>query len=365
MNSKFYRFLVFSVVLAFLFAAVCQGKFSIKKLFGGSDETKESAPMKKEAEVSAPKEANVSSSGAVIKFDKPIHDFGNVTPDSINNCSFKFTNIGTGTLEITGTKGTCKCTVPNLKKNDYAPGESGEITVSFHAPKFQGVTTQNVYVTTNDPNNSRVELEIKANVLTQVQVEPEKMSLSLLESNGGAKEITLKSIDNERYAITKITSAGNVFTFDFDPNDVSDIHTLKPKVNVEALRHYLAGTVLIEINHPSCKAVKVDYSCMREFEASPSAIIIRDAVENKAQQRTIYLTSNYNEKIVVDSVASDKGIIKVISHKQSENRFEFKVEVTPPLRQGKLRVFSDTLHIKIKDKEPIDIPCRGFYGLSK
>jgi hypothetical protein len=366
MNSKFYRFLVISAVSAFLLTAVCPDKSSAKKLFGGSDGAKKSAPVKKEAEnKSAAEAANVLSSGAIIKFDKPIYDFGNVTPDSINDCSFKFTNIGTGTLEITGTKGTCKCTVPNLKKNDYAPGESGEITVSFHAPKFQGLTTQSVYVTTNDPNNSRIELGIKANVLTQVQVEPEKMSLSLLEPNGGAKEITLKSIDNERYAITKITSAGDVFTFDFDPNNVSDTHTLKPKVNVDALRHYLSGSVLIEITHPACKAVKVDYSCMREFEASPAAIIIRNAVEGKAQRRTIYLTSNYNEKIVVDSAASDKGIIKVISQKQTENRFEFEVEITPPLREGKLRVFSDTLYIKIKDKEPINIPCRGFFSPSK
>ncbi|MFA6176286.1 MAG: hypothetical protein WC765_06885, partial [Phycisphaerae bacterium] len=187
----------------------------------------------------------------------------------------------------------------------------------------------------------------------------------LVAANGGAKNIILKSIDNESYAITKITSQGDVFTFDFDPNKVSQAHVLKPKVNVENLKRYLSGTVLISINHPTCKEVKVDYVCMRQFEASPSAIIIRNAVEKESQKRTIYLISNYNEKIAIESAVSDSGIVKVLSQKATENRFEFEVEITAPVREGKLRVFSDTLHIKIKDKEQIDIPCRGFYKMGK
>jgi hypothetical protein len=300
-------------------------------------------------------------SGAIIKFEKTVHDFGKVSPDSENDCNFIFSNVGAGTLEITGTKGTCKCTVPDLQKKTYLPGESGTLKVSFHAPKFQGNTAQNVFVFTNDPNNTKAELEIKAFVQSQVQIEPEKLDLSLVKANGGANDITIKSIDNENYAITKISSQGDVFTFDFDPNKVSQTHILKPKVNIENLKRYLSGTILIELNHPACKTVKVDYTCMREFEASPSAIIVRDAVEKEAQKRTIYLISNYNEKIVIESAVSDKGIVKVLSQKTTENRFEFEVEITPPARQGKLRVFADTLHIKIKDKEQIDVPCRGFY----
>lgn len=372
MNSKFYRFLVLSVASAFLALSVlCQGDVLAAK--SKNKESKKSALSKKakaEKEVKEAKEVEVKKtevvpSGAMIKFDRAVHDFGKISPDSLNDCNFIFTNVGTGTLEITGTKGTCKCTVPDLQKKSYAPGESGTLKVSFHAPKFQGTATQNVFVFSNDPNNARAELEIKAFVQSQVQVEPEKLSLSLVAANGGAKDITLKSIDNESYAITKIISQGDVFTFDFEPNKVSQTHILKPKVNIENLKRFLNGTILIDINHPTCKTVKVDYTCMREFEASPSAIIIRDAVEKEAQKRTIYLISNYNEKIAIESAVSDKGIVKVLNQKETESRFEFEVEITAPAREGKLRVFADTLHIKIKDKEQIDIPCRGFYKMAK
>jgi hypothetical protein len=362
--------MVLSVASAFLAMSVfCQSDVLAAKAKNKENKNKTAlskrAKGEKEVKVVDVNKPEAAPSGAIIKFEKTVHDFGKVSPDSLNDCNFTFSNVGTGTLEITGTKGTCKCTVPDLQKKTYTPGESGTLKVSFHAPKFQGATAQNIFVFSNDPNNAKAELEIKAFVQSQVQIEPEKLSLSLVAANGGAKDITLKSIDNENYAITKITSQGDVFTFDFDPNKVSQIHTLKPKVNVENLKRYLSGTILVEINHPTCRTVKVDYVCMREFEASPSAVIVRDAVEKVTQKRTIYLISNYNEKIVIESAVSDKGIVKVLSQKETENRFEFEVEITPPAREGKLRVFADTLHIKIKDKDMIDIPCRGFYKVAK
>jgi hypothetical protein len=94
-------------------------------------------------------------------------------------------------------------------------------------------------------------------------------------------------------------------------------------------------------------------------------IIIRDAVVGEIQKRTIYLTSNYNEPIEIESVSSDKSIIKVIGREKTENRFKFDVEIAPPLQDGKSRVFSDTLRIKLKNKESIDVSCRGFYRAGK
>lgn len=362
MNSRFYNFMILAMVSLFLvLVSSCRPQASGEKPVVQSD-----ALMKSEVSgKAAAEEVKVSSAVPHIKFDKLVHDFCDISPDSINNCTFGFTNTGTGVLEITQTKGTCKCTVPELKKKDYAAGESGEVSVEFHAPKYQGPTSQNIYVFTNDPNNSKVELAIEAHVQSQVQVTPETMSLSLLDSNAGAVAVTLKSLDGERFAVTGINSEGGVFTVDFDPNNISDAHTLYPKVNIDNLRKCLDGYLTIELNHPACKSVRVQYSCLKEFEASPSVIIIRDAVIGEVQKRTMYLTSNYNEDITVESVTSDKGIIKVVGQKKTESKFEFDVEVVPPAKEGKSRVFFDTLHIKIKDKEQFDIPCRGFYKLGQ
>jgi hypothetical protein len=365
MNNRFCKLLIL-VVVSLLMVSV----------FSCLSEAKRS---KQPVQPAAPKSSGLSEKAAVkeanvpvpippcIKFDKLVHDFCDVSPDSMNNCKFDFTNTGPGLLLIAQAKGTCSCTVPDLKKKDYNPGESGEISVQYHAPTYQGPTSQHIFVTTNDPNNAKVELAIRAYVRPKVKVEPNQMTLSILAPNAGAGQITLKSLDDKPFAITKIDSQGGVFTIDFDPNNISNTHVLQPKINMENLKRYVNGSVVMNLSHPACKVVRLQYNCPKRFEASPSVIIIRDAVVGQTQKRTIYLTSNYNEPVEIESVTSDEGIVKLVGQEKTENRFQFDFDIIPPTpdKAGLLRVFMDTLHIKIKDNEQIDISCRGFYQPEK
>ncbi|MGD0785054.1 MAG: DUF1573 domain-containing protein [Sedimentisphaerales bacterium] len=357
MNKRFYYFVIFVVVSQLLFCSV---------VFAKSDKSQKSAkpakveanqpvaPAKNQPQASAP-------SNARIKFDTLVHDFNKVGPDTNNDCKFKFTNVGKDVLKIDRLQGSCKCTVPDLQKKEYAPGESGEITVQFHSPKFQGATSQHVMVFSNDSNEPRVELEIKAFVQLAVQVTPELLNLSFIAPNGGASPITVTSLDGEKFAVTKFESFGNVISISVDPNKISDKFIFNPVVDVNNLRKNLNSSALFTITHSKCKEIKIQYSCLREYEASPTVIIIRNAVVGEIQKRTVYLTSNYNQPIEIESVSSDKGIIKVINKEKTENSFKFDIEIAPPLAEGKSRVFSDNLRIKIKGKEQIDVACRGFY----
>ena len=359
MNKRFYHFVIFVVVSQLLFCSAGLAKSDKQKKSVKPAKTEVNQPAAAEPVENQPQASPPSD--ARIKFDTMLHDFGKVGPDSANECKFKFTNVGKDVLKIDRLQGTCKCTVPDLQKKEYKPGESGEITVQFHAPKFQGDTSQHVMVFSNDSNNPRAELEIKAYVQVQVQVTPEQITLSLVDPNVGTGQITVASLDGEKFAISKVESLGGAVSFVIDPNNVSDKHILKPVVNMENLRKNLNGFILFTITHPKCNEVRAQYTCMKEYEASPSVIIIRNAVVGEIQKRTIYLTSNYNQPIEVESVSSDKGNIKLINQEKTENRFKFDIEIAPPLPEGKSRVFSDTLRIKIKGREQIDVACRGFY----
>jgi hypothetical protein len=360
MNKRFYYFIIFIVVSQLLFGSAVFAKSakpqkSAKPAKVEVNQPANAAPAQKEESTVAP------PSNARIKFDAPSHDFGKIGPETNNACKFKFTNVGKDVLKIDRLQGTCKCTVPDLQKKEYAPGESGEITVDFHSPKFQGETSQHVMVFSNDSNDPRVELEIKAYVQVQVQVTPDTMGLSLIAPNGGASPITVASLDGEKFAVTKVESPGNVISISLDPNKVADKHIFNPVVDINNLRKNLTGVVLFTITHSKCSEIRMQFGCLREYEASPSVIIIRNAVVGEIQKRTIYLTSNYNQPIEIESVSSDKGTIKLINQENTENRFKFDVEIAPPLPEGKSKVFSDTLRIKIKGREQIDVACRGFY----
>ncbi|MDD5011170.1 MAG: DUF1573 domain-containing protein, partial [Phycisphaerae bacterium] len=318
MNGRICKFLVVIFMLSLFFAASLQAK----GLFDKSDKQAEPAEQHEHAEIEVNQPAASPASNARIKFDVIEHDFGKVTPESYNDCNFTFTNAGSDVLKIDRVQGTCKCTVPDLKKKEYAPGESGQIAVKFHAPKYQGSTTQHLTVFSNDSNNPRIQLAIKAYVELKVAVTPEQMSLSLIAADGGVSPITLESTDGKEFAVTKVESTGDIVSIDFDSKNISEKHVLNPVVNTEKLKKYLNGFIVFTLDHPHCKSIRVQYSCLKEFDASPSVIIIRNAVVGEIQKRTIYLTSNYNQPIEIESVSSDKGIIKVTSQEQTENQYK-------------------------------------------
>ncbi|MGB8226891.1 MAG: DUF1573 domain-containing protein [Sedimentisphaerales bacterium] len=357
MNNRFYGLLIFvmvSLVLVFSY----QSQARPPKAFDQPAASRSSAPSEK----AAAKEPNATGTAPHLQFDNTVHDFCEISPDSINDYTFTFKNTGLGTLNISQTRGSCKCTVPELSKKEYAPGESGQISVQYHAPTYPGPTAQTVHVTSNDPQNPVIQLTLKAVIVSKVRVTPDTMTLSIVDTNNaGAVPVTIKSLDGERFAVTGVDSEGGVFTVAFDHNNISDTHTLYPKVNIEKLRTYLGGYLVFSVNHPSCRSVRMQYNCLKEFEASPAVIIIRDANVGQPQSRTVYLTSNYNEPIEIEPVTSEKGFVKAVSQEKTENRFKIDVQIIPPPRQGDSRVFSDILHIKIKNKEDIPIQCRGFY----
>lgn len=100
-----------------------------------------------------------------ISFEQTVCDLGRVGLGTKNSCEFKFRNTGQGPLRITNVKSTCGCTVAQLEKKEYAPGESGTIEVTYTAPNTTTATQKSIYVWSNDKANPNIRLTIKAEVV--------------------------------------------------------------------------------------------------------------------------------------------------------------------------------------------------------
>lgn len=85
---------------------------------------------------------------------------------------FKYTNNGDKPVRITNVKSSCGCTVPALKKNEVAPGESGEITATFKIGNRTGTQVKTVRVDTDHPSSATTNLVLKAVIPELVQVQP-------------------------------------------------------------------------------------------------------------------------------------------------------------------------------------------------
>jgi hypothetical protein len=93
---------------------------------------------------------------AIITFEATTYNFGDLyEADGDATCSFKFTNTGTAPLLLVRAQASCGCTSPEYPKQPIRPGESGTISVTYHAKGRPGAFQKSVYVYDNSsPNHS-------------------------------------------------------------------------------------------------------------------------------------------------------------------------------------------------------------------
>ena len=103
-----------------------------------------------------------------IAFAEEFHDFGEVKEGEVVEHTFTFTNEGEGPLIISNAQGSCGCTVPDWPRQPIAPGQKGQIKVSFNSKGRAGRQDKRVTLTTNAVPQSKV-LNITSNVISNNQ----------------------------------------------------------------------------------------------------------------------------------------------------------------------------------------------------
>lgn len=109
---------------------------------------------------------------AEITFEKQSHDFGTIAEnDGDVSCEFKFTNTGSSPLLIIRAQASCGCTTPEYPKHPIRPGESGVVSVTYHAKGRPGAFQKSIYIYDNSTANHRTVLLITGNVVSSKKPE--------------------------------------------------------------------------------------------------------------------------------------------------------------------------------------------------
>jgi hypothetical protein len=93
--------------------------------------------------------------------------------DKLVVAKFRFTNIGNTSLKITDLRPSCGCTTAALKKNEYAPGESGEIEAKFKFDGRIGHQEKWIVVTTDWVPPQPTILRLAVNIPEAITIQPE------------------------------------------------------------------------------------------------------------------------------------------------------------------------------------------------
>jgi hypothetical protein len=372
MKAGFQIVLGMVVGSAFILATGCQKKSNVSTVAATPQANKVSLSAQVQpAQAQPPQPQPVKQSvkpadekPSSVKMEKLEHNFGSIGPNSDNKCQFKFSNVGKGILKIDHIQSTCGCTVPELIKKEYAPGEAGAIDVAFRAPGYPGVVTKHLYVVSNDPVAPRVELAIKATVEVKVVVDPNNIELSINKENCGMVPIKVKSIDNVPFAIISFTATGQSMSCQFDPKEKKTEHILTPKVDISKIQEMNTGIIQIGVDHPQLKEVTVGYNALPMFELRPSRIILQNAEPGVVTKREVWIVSNYGRAFEIESIKSRNDYMKVVSQKKDGNNIGLEVEITSPKQQGPMRRYiTDELSIKIKDGPMLTVRCSGWFKL--
>lgn len=104
----------------------------------------------------------LASAQAKIKFNEVSHNFGTfLESNSVQKCTFTFTNVGDQPLVINQAIASCGCTVPTYTKTPVKPGQKGEVTITYNGKgKFPGHFKKTITVRTNGvPEMTRLYVE--------------------------------------------------------------------------------------------------------------------------------------------------------------------------------------------------------------
>lgn len=300
---------------------------------------------------------------ARIAFEKVVHDFGVISPETQNVCEFKFKNTGDGTLKIEEVAKDCGCTPFELDKKEFAPGESGILKVNYVTDTQLGPATKKLTIYSNDINNPEVVLAVKATITSKIDYEPKILKLSLNGENGGCPPLTITSIDDQPFSIAYIQSTTDCIAVDFDPSEESTRFELQPKVDMEKLETVLNGSVKIGLTHPECDEITVAMRTTPRFTMSPRTLTIRNAAPNTTIKRRLRIINNYGEAFSFDNPISQNGSIYVANTTVIPDLgYELELEITPPVTENTRKAFSEELSLNLSSGLKLNIPCNIFYA---
>jgi hypothetical protein len=157
--------------------------------------------------------------------------------------SFKYKNTGDTVIHFKSITTSCGCTTAARKKDDVAPGETGEITATFKVGASTGVQQKTVRVETDDAEAPVTVLALRAVIPQMLELrpsfvywensEPAKPKTIIVKAAKELHATNLKVSSSSPGFITSVSSAGqNEFKIEVQPHDtahaVSAVLTVRP-----------------------------------------------------------------------------------------------------------------------------------------
>lgn len=278
--------------------------------------------------------SNVShqfSGPPVLVLSEEIGDLGTIKPDQKQDHIFTLKNEGGETLVIERVQATCGCTATVLSEQEIPSGKTADLLVTFNPRGYEGEVSKSIYIDTNDPENPRKKVSIKA-VVEHIPSSEINLSVNLwdigLLLQGDSTQLTLM-ISNQGDLDLSIEGIEIPDHIQYNKELLSIPKRLIPQEQLEVVFNYdsrnhevglVREYIRLVTNDPKRKTVtlRIDgYIRAREnaisIDASPKILIDKDF--NQSQYETKLLLKNCSESTLqLVSVQPSVDYLKIISN---------------------------------------------------
>lgn len=303
---------------------------------------------------------------------EPVKTFDIVPKGDVINHTFEIKNDGDAPLEIKDVKPACGCTVASYDKV-IAPGEVGRIISDLDTSNFDGPIAKSIAVFTNDENNPKLQLVIKAEVKPFLGVEPGYARYTIVQGEStqpirqtvwaqDGADINVVSVKSP-YSHLKVShkvAEGDDRMADYAGKQWVFEVLLDGNSPVGALRGY----VEVITDHPKQKEVRIPISgfVRPRQHVTPDKIDFGNLDGSALPHHRVASFMNFiQDGIEVTQI--DTGIeglsaeVKKIGRK-SGHRFELLLTLAPGLPKGKFEG-KLVLHITDEMNPKIEVPYSG------
>lgn len=281
------------------------------------------------------------SADAMLKAEPAEVVFTEAYADTRSEMEVKLTNTSERQIEILSAKGSCGCTTTGLDKKVLEPGESTSMQVAFRGARSQAGQTieKKVTVTLKDPAGASINIPVRATVTAAIMIDPAVLRLTEVElGSEWDREVHLRSTDGQSFAITSVSTAGDVASATPAATEPGLEQTVAVKIKVpEDVGHKTAGfgKVSIKTTHPKDNSldVAVNWRLAEPVIFSPSYLNLGSAPVGQIINRTLIVQPRKRDKFENLTFRSDNPMItvKAAPHPSREHMWNLALTVAPEL----------------------------------
>lgn len=298
-----------------------------------------------------------------VEFEETTYDVGPVWEGDKAEHIFKFKNTGASTLVIKKVSTSCGCTAALVSNKNIEPGEAGEIKTEFNTRRYHGQQSKNIFVSTNDPLNSSIQLQLKTEVKTVARFSPRSIFFRDVTRGESPSQVIKLVSQDEPFKLTGVTASPVFFQarVQGEPgesgegkNPISIEVSLSPDTPIGQHK----GTLTVGTDHPRMLQLQTDLTAQVEGQVkySPRMLLINRSDKEEKPEKKIVLSKKGGDDLVIRAVTTNLPQLEVqLTAIKPSREYEVTVRIKEGETEGKHKGFI-TIETDEEDQKEIKIP---------